>query len=255
MIETVPTKKNKIKPISPKRRHLKRPVSPEKPSRRPEPSTLTQLKKKDKVEKVKCSFFFCCQWNNWKLFDQVRTRVKVEGEKRRRTPSTASEDSTSSGGSFPALTATTRISLSERFGKMAQWNNDRKYDMSNMKITKNSEGGDRSAVMIQEQQVRESPPMRSFSQYSGEGHFPEELLAQSSAQALGLNAWDDVRVRFDYYKSKGYLRDLTLQDYKRWEEWWYRYQEWLKQERYFEMIERNMMRRRRKKMPIQQRLN
>lgn len=187
--------------------------------------------------------------------NQIRTRVKVEGEKRRRTPSTASEDSTSSGGSFPALTATTRISLSERFGKMAQWNNDRKYDMSNMKITKNSEGGDRSAVMIQEQQVRESPPMRAFSQYSGEGHFPEELLAAGSAQALGLGAWDDVRVRFDYYKSKGYLRDLTLQDYQRWEEWWYRYQEWLKQERYFEMIERNMMRRRRKKMPIQQRLN
>jgi hypothetical protein len=138
---------------------------------------------------------------------------------------------------------------------MAQWNNDRKYDMSNMKITKNSEGGDRSAVMIQEQQVREEPPMRSFSQYSGEGHFPEELLAQSSAQALGLNAWDDVRVRFDYYKSKGYLRDLTLQDYQQWEQWWYRYQEWLKQERYFEMVERNMMRRRRKKIPIQQRLN
>lgn len=188
---------------------------------------------------------------------QIRTRVKVEGEKRRRTPSTASEDSTSSGGSFPALTATTRISLSERFGKMAQWNNDRKYDMSNMKITKNTEGtGDRSAVMIQEQQVRESPPMRSFSQYSGEGHFPEELLTQQQAsQEIGLGAWDDVRVRFDYYKSKGYLRDLTLADYKRWEEWWYRYQEWLKQERYFEMIERNMIRRRRKKMPIQQRLN
>ena len=137
---------------------------------------------------------------------------------------------------------------------MAQWSNDRKYDMSNMKITKSSEGGDRSAVMIQEQQVRESPPAAHFSQYSGEGHFPEELLAQSSASALGL-AWDDVRVRFDYYKSKGYLRDLTLQDYQAWENWWYRYQNWLKQERYFEMIERNMMRRRRKKIPIQQRLN
>lgn len=140
---------------------------------------------------------------------------------------------------------------------MAQWNNDRKYDMSNMKITKNSEGGDRSAVMIQEQNVRQSP-MRSFSfsQYTkGEGHYPEELLQHSSAQALGLIAWDDVRVRFDYYKSKGYLRDLTLQDYIKWEEWWFKYQEWLKQERYFEMIERNMMRRRRKKIPIQQRLN
>lgn len=50
--ERVPTKKNKLKPMSPKRRHLKRPVSPEKPSRRPEPSTPTLIKKKDKAEKV-----------------------------------------------------------------------------------------------------------------------------------------------------------------------------------------------------------
>jgi hypothetical protein len=35
----------------------------------------------------------------------------------------------------------------------------------------------------------------------------------------------------------------------------YRYQEWLQQERYFEHLERNMMRRRRKRIPIQQRLN
>lgn len=56
MIETVPTKKNKLKAISPKRRHLKRPVSPvEKPSRRLEPSTPTLAKKKDKVEKVNIS--------------------------------------------------------------------------------------------------------------------------------------------------------------------------------------------------------
>lgn len=140
---------------------------------------------------------------------------------------------------------------------MAQWNNDRKYDMSNMKITKKSDGGDRSAVMIQEQNIREASPMRKSPQYTkGEGHYPEELMQFASAQALGLSAWnDDVRVRYDYYKSKGYLRDLTIQDYIKWEEWWYRYQEWLQQERYFEHLERTMMRRRRKKIPIQQRLN
>lgn len=141
---------------------------------------------------------------------------------------------------------------------MAQWNHDRKYDMSNMKITKKSDGGDRSAVMIREQNIRESPVRSfSFSQYTkGEGHYPEELMQHASAQALGISAWnDDVRVRYDYYKSKGYLRDLTIQDYIKWEEWWYRYQEWLQQERYFEHLERNMMRRRRKKIPIQQRLN
>jgi hypothetical protein len=140
---------------------------------------------------------------------------------------------------------------------MAQWNNDRKYDMSNMKITKKSDGGDRSAVMIQEQNIREASPMRPSPQYTkGEGHYPEELMQYASAQALGLSAWnDDPRVRYDYYKSKGYLRDLTIQDYIKWEEWWYRYQEWLQQERYFEHLERTMMRRRRKKIPIQQRLN
>lgn len=123
-----------------------------------------------------------------------------------------------------------------------------------MKITKDSVGGDRSAVMISEQQIRDSPPARS--QFAGgpDGHYPEELMPHSSAQAMGMN-WDDIRVRFDYYKSKGYLRDLTLHDYQAWEAWWYRYQAWLKQERYFENMGRNMMRRRRKKIPIQQRLN
>jgi hypothetical protein len=54
--EPVPVKKNKLKAISPKRRHLKRPVSPEKLTRRAEPSTPTLAKKKDKVEKVKLDF-------------------------------------------------------------------------------------------------------------------------------------------------------------------------------------------------------
>lgn len=230
-------KKNKVRELSPKRRHLKRPASPP----RREISSPVPVKKKDKV-------------------DKARARIKIEGEKRtnrHRSPSTASEDSTSSEAEFPALTATTRITLNERFAKMAQWNNDRKYDMGNMKITKSSEGNDRSAVLVQVPQVRESPVRQfSFSQYTkGDPHFPEELMANSSAQELGLAAWDDVRVRFDYYKSKGYLRDLSISDYIKWEEWWYRYQEWLKQERYFEMVERNMMRRRRKKIPIQQRLN
>jgi hypothetical protein len=49
----VPRKKNKLKAISPKNRHLKRPVSPEKSLRRAEPSTPTPTKKKDKTEKVK----------------------------------------------------------------------------------------------------------------------------------------------------------------------------------------------------------
>lgn len=105
------------------------------------------------------------------------------------------------------------------------------------------------------------------------GHFPEELAMTAPS---GLMSWDDVRVRYEYYKSRGYLRDLDLevssvififredlivvlfQDYIKWEEWWYKYQEWLKQERYYEFWERQHhmnSRRRRKKVPITQRLN
>ncbi|XP_047541845.1 uncharacterized protein LOC125074566 [Vanessa atalanta] len=63
------------------------------------------------------------------------------------------------------------------------------------------------------------------------GSYPEELLAVAPG---GLPSWDDVRVRYDYYKKRGYLRGLTLGDYVKWEEWWYKYQEWLKRERAYE---------------------
>lgn len=63
------------------------------------------------------------------------------------------------------------------------------------------------------------------------GSYPEELLAVAPG---GLSSWDDVRVRYDYYKKRGYLRGLTLCDYVKWEEWWYKYQDWLKRERAYE---------------------
>ena len=213
-----------VKDVSPKRRHLKhpRPTSPPVKSRHlplepqePAPS------KKSKEKPAK----------------EMRTRVKIEGEKRRnRSPSEESEDSTSSESSIPTTgVATTSLTLSERFGKMAQWSNDRKYEnnMENMKITKNSAGGDLK-VLIQEGQNPSPPRARNYSP-APQGHFPEELLAQAP---VGMAAWDDVRVRYEYYKGRGYLRDLDLQDYMKWESWWYRYQEWLKQERYYEMWER-----------------
>ena len=133
-------------------------------------------------------------------------------------------------------------------------------------------------VMIEEQAVAatvedmEPPPRREYSP-APVGHFPEELALTAPS---GLMSWDDVRVRYEYYKARGYLRDLDLQvsqrlalynglitdldsplsqDYVKWEEWWYKYQEWLKQERYYEFWERQQLRRRRKKVPIAQRLN
>ncbi|XP_053671982.1 serine/arginine repetitive matrix protein 2 [Anopheles nili] len=186
-----------------------------------------------------------------KTVEKLRARVKIEGEPKRarpRSPSSGSEESSSSESSLPRFTATTRMTLSERFGKMAQWSVDRS-NMENMRITKNSSGGDLK-VMIEEEM--EAPPARYTYSPAPAGHFPEELMTTGPS---GLSSWDDVRVRYEYYKGRGYLRDLDLQDYIKWEEWWYKYQEWLKQERYYELWERSQMNRRRKKIPITQRLN
>lgn len=59
-----------------------------------------------------------------------------------------------------------------------------------------------------------------------------------SLSSFPEGSWDDVRVRYTYYKEQGYLRDLTLQDYVKWEEWWYKYQDWLNAERYYDRSER-----------------
>lgn len=163
---------------------------------------------------------------------------------------------------------------------MAQWSVDRSNmdNLKTMRITKDSAGGPLK-VMIEEQEAAaaaaqvEPPLRREYSPVAPVGHFPEELALTAPS---GLMSWDDVRVRFEYYKSRGYLRDLDLQvrscslilvvvnnirmiyisqDYVKWEEWWYQYQEWLKQERYYEFWERQQLRRRRKKVPIAQRLN
>lgn len=131
--------------------------------------------------------------------------MKIEGEKRkkRRSSSSGSDDSSSSSNSLPAFTATTRLTLSERFGKMAQWSVDRS-NMENMRITKDSAGG---ALKVMIEEGLESPPARNYSP-APPGHFPEELAMTAPT---GLMSWDDVRVRYEYYKSRGYLRDLDLQ--------------------------------------------
>ncbi|XP_023165059.1 serine/arginine repetitive matrix protein 1 isoform X1 [Drosophila hydei] len=202
---------------------------------------------------------------------ELRTRVKIEGEKRKKHSSAtvttsagasgnnanSSSDSDDSGGSdsdeatpaLPSFSATTRLTLSERFGKMAQWSIDRS-NMENMRITKDSAGG---ALKVMIEEGLESPPRRYSYSPAPAGHFPEELATTAPS---GMLSWDDVRVRYEYYKSRGYLRDLDLKDYIKWEEWWYKYQEWLKQERYYEYWDRSQqLRRRRKKLPVTQRLN
>lgn len=156
---------------------------------------------------------------------QLRARVKIEGEKRKKhTSATApgsasasgnnansSSDSDDSGGSdsdeatpaLPSFSATTRLTLSERFGKMAQWSIDRS-NMENMRITKDSAGG---ALKVMIEEGMESPPRRYSYSPAPAGHFPEELATTAPS---GMLSWDDVRVRYEYYKSRGYLRDLDL---------------------------------------------
>uniref|UniRef100_A0A1B0A390 Uncharacterized protein n=1 Tax=Glossina pallidipes TaxID=7398 RepID=A0A1B0A390_GLOPL len=217
------------------------PEDPRLKNRPPEPpepataSTSNNVPKKKKKEK------------------ELRTRIKIEGEKRKKHSSSDSDDS---GGSdsddppLPTFTATTRLTLSERFAKMAQWSIDRS-NMENMRITKDSAGG---ALKVMIEEGLETPPRRYSYSPAPVGHFPEELATTAPS---GMLSWDDVRVRYEYYKSRGYLRDLDLKDYIKWEEWWYKYQEWLKQERFYEYWERQQMARRRriKKLPISQRLN
>ncbi|XP_043470084.1 serine/arginine repetitive matrix protein 2-like [Leptopilina heterotoma] len=136
--------------------------------------------------------------------------------------SSPSEDSDSSSNA--SHVGPPKMTLSERFGKMAQWSVDRR-DMENMRITKDGENAMKVVIEGEERIARlgyDSPPP---------GHYPESLLTQGPR---GLECWDDVRVRYDYYKARGYLRDLSLDDYVKWEEWWYKYQEWLEAERYYE---------------------
>lgn len=107
---------------------------------------------------------------------------------------------------------------------MAQWSVDRR-DMENMRITK---VGDDTMKVVVEEECR--VPALGYDLLSP-GQYPDSLPTHGPR---GLECWDDVRVRYDHYKSRGYLRDLTLDDYIKWEEWWYKYQEWLETERYYE---------------------
>uniref|UniRef100_A0A336MFA1 CSON000722 protein n=1 Tax=Culicoides sonorensis TaxID=179676 RepID=A0A336MFA1_CULSO len=181
-------------------------------------------------------------------------RIKIEDEpkqRRARSVSSSSSSSSESGNEttpvFSALNASTRITLSERFGKIAQWSTDR-TNMENMRITKNSAGGDLKVLIEEESSTNQTEG------YLRNGNFPDALATQ--APVLTSGSWDDINVRYRYYKGAGYLKGLTLDDYVRWEEWWYQYQEWLNRCQLWEASRMNPMNRRhRRKLPITARLN
>lgn len=115
---------------------------------------------------------------------------------------------------------------------MAQWSADRSARLENMRITRRE-----TTLHVRIERDETATPAPTAPQPypalegAAAGSYPEELLLAAPA---GLPSWDDVRVRYDYYKKRGYLRGLTLGDYVKWEEWWYKYQEWLKHERAYE---------------------
>ncbi|KAK4883673.1 hypothetical protein RN001_006992 [Aquatica leii] len=199
------------------------------------PSMMKKSKKKDKtVEPV------------------LLTRIKKERTKKRTGSPESSGSEDSSTSSLSPIVATTRLTLSERFGKMAQWSIDReRRDIENMRITKNSSGGDLKVMIEEDDFLYGSPPRRYSHSPVPPGHYPDELLSSGPS---GLASWDDVRVRYQYYKDLGYLRDLSLDDYIKWEEWWYKYQDWLANERHYEHWLATQ-RRGKKRLPASQRLN
>ncbi|XP_066991191.1 serine/arginine repetitive matrix protein 2 [Anabrus simplex] len=210
------------------------PSDPRLPPSSPPPAARKAIKSKRKEEREKTS-----------SKKRKSSRYKGERSKRRRSlphvegsplrrrsspPASCSDESSTS--SVASGVGATKLTLSERFGKMAQWSVDRRDldGVKNMRITKDSDSSDLKVVIEGGDRYHTLSPMPVNDRRVGLGYYPE---SQHPAP-IGLDAWDDVRVRYKYYKDRGYLRDLTLDDYMKWEEWWYKYQEWLEAERYYE---------------------
>ncbi|KAB7498539.1 hypothetical protein Anas_09435 [Armadillidium nasatum] len=136
-----------------------------------------------------------------------------------------------------------KMTLSERFGKLAQLSSQRQeYEGVRMKIVR--EGGQDKKVYLEGGSRSPSPPGRrrnvahekwlrehkaEYDEYEERyGEFRHWDPHRDLPRELPPN-WDDVNVRYRYYKESGYFgdRSITMEDYLKWEEWWYRYRDWL----------------------------
>lgn len=141
-----------------------------------------------------------------------------------------------------------RMTLSERFGKLAQLSSQRQeYEGVRMKIVR--EGGQDKKVYLEAGRLQSrtpSPSGRSRANHPAHERWLQEHQAEyreyqerygeirqwdphrDLPRELPQN-WDDVHVRYRYYKESGYFgdRSITLDDYLKWEQWWYRYRDWL----------------------------
>ncbi|XP_050424230.1 serine/arginine repetitive matrix protein 1 isoform X2 [Adelges cooleyi] len=123
-----------------------------------------------------------------------------------------SDDDSSIGGSDMPMSSSSgaHLTLSERFSKMAQMGRAHELPQRSLRVT----AGDDYRVEIG------SPPHP----------FPTPAIG-SLPEGTSI---EDVKGRYAYYKEQGYLGDLSLSDYVKWEEWWYKYQDWLEAERAYD---------------------
>jgi len=138
-----------------------------------------------------------------------------------------------------------KMTLSERFGKLAQLSSQRQeYEGVRMKIVR--EGGQDKKVYFEGGRLNSRSPSPGRGRGSAHDRWLSEHQAEYAEyqerygeirqwdphrdlpQELPAN-WDDVNTRYRYYKDSGYFgdRNITLEDYLKWEDWWYRYRDWL----------------------------
>jgi hypothetical protein len=140
------------------------------------------------------------------------------------------------------------MTLSERFGKMAQWSVDRReYDSVSMKITKDSAAPGMKVVIEDGAEIempvsrherpaprRDSPDRDYAFHYERRRYFFERTFTEDRPPGPDAPVnWSDPLIRYSYYRRKGLLweTDVSFDEYFKWENWWQRYQEWLEVER------------------------
>ncbi|XP_065345033.1 serine/arginine repetitive matrix protein 2-like isoform X1 [Cloeon dipterum] len=214
-------------PPMPAKKTIKRVVSNKKTGRKTPPEP-TGGRKKQRVGRPK---------------SPPHPRTPVESTSGSSSSSSDSEDSSGEINEAPKMT------LSERFGKMAQWSVDRReYDSVSMKITKDSAAPGVKVVIADDAVeldfplsrherpvVRRESPERDYAfHYERRRCFFERTYTEERPPGPDAPVnWSDPLIRYSYYRRKGLLwdTDVSFDEYFKWETWWQRYQEWLEVER------------------------